>query len=77
MCLCLVMKCSRMEKWMFRSVLGSGFLSPLGVKPGGRESLTSFLLMHGEEPVLGGTVKAGGRWPQTVTFVTFKTFFCH
>lgn len=61
---------------MFRSVLGSGFLSPLGVKAR-RERLTSFLLTHGEEPVLGGTVKAGGRWPQTVTFVTFKTFFCH
>lgn len=28
---------SRMEKWMFRSVLGSVFLNPLGVK-GGRSN---------------------------------------
>lgn len=45
MCLCLVMKWSRMEKWMFRSVLGSGFLSPLGVKAR-RERITDFLSSH-------------------------------
>lgn len=50
-------------------VLGLCF-SALGVK--GRGGITDFLSFRdGEEPVLGGTVQSGGRWPQTSSLMTF------
>lgn len=60
-----VVSSSRMKM----DVLGLCF-SALGVK--GRGGITDFLSFRdGEEPVLGGTVQSGGRWPQTSSLMTF------